>query len=275
MYYEIYIDSIFLINFVMNLCLFFLVSKTLDRTATRIRLVAGSAVGALLFCIILIIPGITYFWKVLIGLIPVNMMTIAFTFKIKKLKQLINLTLWLYAYAFFFGGLILFLQKRIPMLRENAGTVWGTMGCICAAAMLGDYLIKKMDQKKQNSYYQVHIPCQGTVITVRALADTGNSLQDPVTGKPVSILDQKIWEQLSGLKKEDKYKIIPFHSVGVDHGIMEGYELDHIIVEGMAGQTVCRDAIVAICSDRVSSDGEYQMILHPKLLRQNVKFRRI
>ena len=47
MHYELYVDSLFLLNFIMNLYLLILVDNSTLRTATAGRLAAGAAVGAL------------------------------------------------------------------------------------------------------------------------------------------------------------------------------------------------------------------------------------
>ena len=49
MYYELYVDSLFLVNFCMNLYLLLLVNERTHRTATRARLILGAAAGAILF----------------------------------------------------------------------------------------------------------------------------------------------------------------------------------------------------------------------------------
>ena len=45
MQYEIYIDSLFLLDFAMNLYLLLLVNRNLNHTATWKRLLAGAALG--------------------------------------------------------------------------------------------------------------------------------------------------------------------------------------------------------------------------------------
>lgn len=49
MRYELYVDSLFLINLCMNLYLLILVGRSLPGTATPWRLIAGAAAGAVCF----------------------------------------------------------------------------------------------------------------------------------------------------------------------------------------------------------------------------------
>ena len=46
MHYELYLDSLFLLNFGMNLLLLCLVDHSMGHTATWYRLLAGAGVGA-------------------------------------------------------------------------------------------------------------------------------------------------------------------------------------------------------------------------------------
>ena len=57
MHYELYVDSLFLVNFVMNLYLLLLVDRSTFRTATRRRLLLGAAAGGVLGIVPLLLPG--------------------------------------------------------------------------------------------------------------------------------------------------------------------------------------------------------------------------
>ena len=50
MHYELYLDSLFLLNFGMNLLLLCLVDHSMGHTATWYRLLAGAGVGAVWYC---------------------------------------------------------------------------------------------------------------------------------------------------------------------------------------------------------------------------------
>ena len=49
----VYIDSVFLLNLVMDLYLLMLTAKVLGKTATYFRIFAGSITGAAGYCIVL------------------------------------------------------------------------------------------------------------------------------------------------------------------------------------------------------------------------------
>lgn len=265
MLYEIYIDSIFLINFILNIFLLTLTAKTLNRTATRRRIIAISAVGALGYCIILCLP-LSYSGKILIGLIPVSVGMAKLTFNTKGVRGIIRETGYLFVYAFLLGGVMLFLLKRFSFLNRHSGKIWCVLGVAYIIYSTLDYVGKKHRSRKANPFCKVFIPCGDKEVVITALIDTGNGLKEPVTGKPVSILEEKIWEQLKPLMREEKLKVIPYHSVGNSHGMMEGYELPGLIVEQEAQKVCYEKVIVGVCQGQISSGKRYQMILHPELL---------
>ena len=92
----------------------------------------------------------------------------------------------------------------------------------------------------------------------------GNSLRDAVTGKPVSIIDKQVIEELYGGKDIAGIRYIPYHSIGKAEGVMPLITLD--------GMYVCRKEkewiekpLAAICEEDMTAD-RYEMILNPDVL---------
>lgn len=100
----------------------------------------------------------------------------------------------------------------------------------------------------------------------KALFDTGNLLTDPVSGKPVSVVEEtditKKWLE----KYPQKYKIIPYQSVGKAHGVLEGIVVDELIIQREKEQVVKKGAVIAFYKGKLSKDGAFQMILNHSLL---------
>ncbi len=264
-FYEIYIDSIFLINFILNLFLLTLTARTLNRTATRFRLIGGSAAGALGYCIILWLP-LPYSGKILIGLIPVSIGMCGITFRSRGYRNVLRETGYLFVYAFLLGGAMVFLLNRFTFLGRAGGKAAGIMGVGYVCFALTDFFLRKHRERKADPFCRVVIPCGEEEVCVNALIDTGNGLREPVTGKPVSILEEAVWERLGALMREEKLKLIPYHSVGNSHGLMKGYELASVIIVKEEQRICCEKVVVGICEGEISSGKQYQMILHPDLV---------
>ena len=87
MYYEIYIDSLLLVNFVMNLYCLELVNLICLRTATRRRILLGAVLGAVLYLIPFLLPGEG--WLKIVILFPAAAALMIFmTFRLKSLRLL-------------------------------------------------------------------------------------------------------------------------------------------------------------------------------------------
>ena len=113
--------------------------------------------------------------------------------------------------------------------------------------------------------YTVRIVEGGKELDVLALFDTGNVLTDPYTGKPVSIVEENDEVLCWMHEKPQKYRIIPFRSIGKEDGILEGTEVDALIICGKEGQKIEKDAVIALYKGRLSGDGSFQMILNQGL----------
>ena len=103
------------------------------------------------------------------------------------------------------------------------------------------------------------------MVEVMALIDTGNGLTEPISKKPVAILEENEWKKLKIWMKPEKYKIIPYHSIGKERGMLEGYEIDALEIKSDAGDKRFDKVIIAIFKGKISQKGSYQMILPPEL----------
>lgn len=263
--YEVYIDNLFLMNFVMNLYLYLLTARTLKRTATRLRITVGSLVQSLLFCILILMPGIPAGIKRFVGPMIVSIVSTAVIFRCKNAYELFRCTGYQFIYAFVLGGALKFLFTSVPVLRGRQENIWYVPGAGFFGYWMVSWWIAQVKRKKTVHLYTVHLCGYDGTITVKALADTGNSLVEPISGKPVSVVEDGVLDKLEGVKVPEKLKLIPYHSVGKENGMMEGYEIPEIVIEDDREKIRWQKVIVGISRNRISAGGQYQMILHPDL----------
>ncbi len=247
MFYEIYVDSLFLVNFVMNLYLLLLVNQSMFRTATRLRVILGAAVGAVLYLIPFLWSG--YVWlKLFLGL-GVGTVAMLFTaFHIRSIRAFWQILERLFLWSLLMGGTLLFLIKRIPYLRKSMTGIAGVLGMGTVIYLIFTYFLEH--RKDKECVCPVTLICGGTKIKVYALIDSGNSLIEPISGKPVSIIETQLFESLW---KEAPlyYRAIPFHSIGKKRGILQGYLLSEIRIEIDGVEKICKDVYVAVCDEQI------------------------
>lgn len=103
-------------------------------------------------------------------------------------------------------------------------------------------------------------------MTITALRDTGNGLQDPLTGKPVLILGADAAQSLTGLTAQQLRKpvetmgalpglrLIPYRSIGGE-GLLLALRLHEMRVGSRSGS-----GIVAFAPEILSKEGKFQAL---------------
>ena len=299
MYYEVYIDVIFLINTVMNFLLLLIVKKILKGSSSNLRLIAGSCVGSLGVCILVLLPAMHPLISFIIKYGAISFIMIRISFRLREIRELLKSMLILYLVTFIFGGVLEFLYNQTAVAwfyhtyiigNTKSGVGFRTFLII---VFLG-FIVMNLGIKAYEYYkvvlrhvYPVTIIYKGKPMKISGFLDTGNSLTDPITKKPVSIINiQNMGELLEDEMKEylmnfysgfrnnsnkdyeyaELIKLIPYHSIGKKHGILPAVTLDKICVVVDDRLIVVERPVLGICEDSIGVNGLYQMILNPELV---------
>lgn len=108
-----------------------------------------------------------------------------------------------------------------------------------------------------------------------AYTDTGNSLRDPVSGSPVSVISKsKAEEILAAMPEGDMAKrfcIIPFRAAGTERGTMSGFRADRLTLEteSGSGERCFAPAVIAVYEGEFSpgDEGErFDILLSKEIL---------
>ena len=259
MYYELYVDVLFLVNFMMDYLLLMLLKKMLKCTATHGRLLFGAMVGALLTCIILILPISYNILKFVLFHAVVNIVMIRAGLKIKGIRNLSKAYLLLYIGSFLLGGVLQAFHQYIRL-----GSVF------FAIAVFGYYIVSKLWDilaaiQKRNQYQcRVDLYLGEKICRVDGIIDTGNGLYDPITNCPVNILDKAVARELLGEQKLSGVRYIPYHSIGKKEGVLLAVKIDKMCIHGEQEIWV-KAPLIGVSEETIAAGGEYQMILNPNL----------
>lgn len=260
----VYIENVFLLNLVMNFYLFRLTGLILRKSTTLLRILPGSAAGALCYCVsVCFFKGSQRLLMVLV-MLPVSVLGSFLVFRGKRIYEVLRHTGYLYCTAFFLGGGLLFLQRRIPFLQEMKKSAILILACAGVMYEGGRVLVRFLHKKKENPFCTVILQGDSEELQVTALIDTGNGLREPVSGKSVSVLEEEVFEKLKDHLLPEKLKVIPYHSVGKTHGIMMGMEVSNIKIRTDDGERDLPEGILAMYQGKLSESGSYQMILSPE-----------
>jgi len=270
MHYELYVDSLFFLNFMMNLYLLILVDRSTLRTATVGRLTAGAAMGALCFLLTFLgtAPALL---KLAAGTLAgcVGMLCIAFP--VKGLRMFLQLLERLAVYSFGMGGAILFLIRNAGPAREAVTSVLGILGMGGLAFLL--FLRFRYGLKTKDSLCRATLFREEEQLTVLALIDSGNSLIEPISGKPVCVVEREVFERL-WKETSNGFRAIPYTSIGKKRGILPGYLLPQLCLEADGMLWSFTDVYIAVSDEAISNVGSadaesVKMIVNPGLFAQS------
>ncbi len=265
MYYEIYLDSIFVVSFVVHLYLLLFIRSSMQINGNWIRMLAGAVIGGIGALIPFLLGG-NIWVKTLLTLFISTLLMIWVAFPVKDLKMLLAVGERLLLCSFFMGGGFLFVLNTFPWLRAVATSVVGILG---VGGVL--YLLFHNGGKR---LWGRQVDCRVKLIrgedsmTVQAFIDTGNGLTEPISGKPVCVMEEAV---LKGLWREElpSGRVIPYRAIGTKRGYLMGYLVPEIRVELAGVERVFRDVYIAATPDKLQKEGRdsIKMLVNPRLLK--------
>jgi len=276
----IYLDVFFALNFLMDFFLLFLVRKICVVVKPIYRVTGAAAIGAIYACAV-VISEIKYnILEMLLTYLVISVLMIVTSFGFKSIKLLIKQVIMLYMITFMMCGIInaIYYRTEFGAIIDYATdiTVFGMMSLpiFIVALIISASLFKliicvvKRVVAREDDYYVVTLKNDNKSIQLRALVDTGNGLSDPISGTPVSVVNcDSILQLMKGDEKtNEKFRAIPFHSVGKRAGIMEAYRIDCMEFNKNGNTFTIRHPTIAVYRGKLSQDGEYEMLLNQKII---------
>ena len=259
MYYELYIDVLFLVNFMMDSLLLLSVNQVLKCPTTRGRIFLGGALGALLTCVVTVVPmpGVI---KLIIFHAVINTFMIKTGLKIKGKKQFWKAFGLLYIAAFLYGGI---LQAFHPYARAGSLFFAAAVGSYYLIRGIWKFLIRL--RTLQAKICEITLYTSAGEQKVKALIDTGNGLEDSVSREPVSVVDKALAKSiLTDDDMKNGFHYIPYRTVGKE-SIMPVFRIRKMCIHLEEERWIERP-VIGVCEEHVSEEEEYQMILNPDLL---------
>lgn len=251
MYYELYIDRLFFLNFMLDMTALLLIKKILKCTATHLSLISAAAFGAGIVCVIIIMPHMRLWMKLLFMYSVVPLLMLRTAFHLSGIRRMLRAAFLLYAFTFCIGGAVQWIGMHIPLLREKGMTMAETavIGCILYAICSAGY---QLWNQKNKEFADVSFSLEGEEVKLKALVDTGNGLIEPISGKPVSVIDRGLVKDMEKIKEEARYCLIPYHSVGREHGILEGVRIPYMHIQSEERSITVENAVLGISEGCVS-----------------------
>ena len=267
LFIELYLDVLFLMNLCMNYLLLKSVTVLTGKRILRIRSVLGSAIGAFGVCAFVCLPVRLN----VANLLPVHVVTstlmVKIGCKIKDAKNLVYGVVLLYITGFLWGGMFFALYQSQDGIDLLPALLFSVLFYEMTTVCIGIYRYKIKNQERS---CEVTLYVKEKSKKVKGLYDTGNLLQDPVCGLPVSVVDATVIRELTDdppeICEEMRPHYIPFRTVGSDQGVLLAVTID--AMEVVVGDKHCHidHPVLALAKETVSFTQHYQLILNPSLI---------
>lgn len=280
----VYIDALFLLNFVVNYLLLLASARLAGEVFHRLRMAAGAVLGAL-YAAAVFFPGMGFLLHPLCKLgTAVLMLLCAFGGS----RRLLRVTLVFFGVSAAFGGGIFAIELLGGKgLSLDNGIFYSAMDLrlilLSAAACYVAITLVFSRMARHAGPTRELIPAVLTLgtrkVALTALVDTGNTLTDPATNRPVMVAEgEKLFglfpegeapelqllrdpvfglERLSSGAMKGRYRLLPYQAVGVDCGMLLALRLDRVQV----GEEDYGGILVALSPNRLSDGGGYSALI--------------
>lgn len=261
---KIYLDIFFLINMGMNFVILLTESFFCQRTVRVRRLFASSVMGASIACVMLVLGVHRIMPLVILCYLAASILLIRTAFGKTTPGALVRNVVMFYVVAFVIAGMLVQLQQvfHVPL------TGIRMLAIMSLVLLVLRWFLPRLQRRQDqiSRYYRVKLHYDGGQIEGNALLDTGNCLYDPISHKPVMIGNAMFVKRLWKRETEPVMRVIPFHSVGKNSGLLQAFQAETLEVQTGETWTCIDKPWVAVCDKYVSVDGEYEVILHPDML---------
>lgn len=274
MQYTVYVDVLFLVNWVMDYVLLWAVCVVMGLPRKKPRLALAAALGAGWVCVIAIF-SLPPMLECILTWLGISSLMVRIACHPGKFSDLLNRLCVLYLVAFLAGGglnLLYFhtsagayLEQVILGTRKmDESGVMVIIGGIVAILAVTKILNTMENQKKRRkNRYTAELYFGEQRVIVDGFIDTGNRLKEPATGKVVHILQEDAAEPLtSGADKPMRF-LVPYRAVGTEAGLLTAIRIDRmeLVAEDESRMVIMRP-LFALYQGKLSSNDEYQLILH-------------
>lgn len=275
----IYIDVLFLLNFVVDYILLLASARITGDVFSRIRLAVGAAIGAA-YAAALFLPGFKWGANLLCKIaVSVLMVVVAFGAR----RRILRVLLVFYGVSAALGGLILALQLlEAGGLTIERGVLYTGFDvrlllvtailCYVGLRLAFERAARHGGKRGELCTAQIEFCRKNLKLTV--LLDTGNTLTDPADNRPVMVAEGRAlapllpaqvdpadpvgsMERLVSERERSRFRLLPYRAVGIEYGMLLAVRTDQVILN----QKIMKGLLVALSPTPVSDGGGYQALI--------------
>lgn len=257
---KVYVDLVFLLNLYLDFLLLVTTSLVLKRNAPLKKIIIAALLGSLSILFLFWNIGSFLLFLFKIG-IAILMMLVAFGYK--DLKFFLNNLGYFYMISVILGGFLYYLNLEFSY--THIGLVFINKGLNVNAIVLGLispiilYIYYRQAKKMKTTFnltYEVLVTLKnGEKYKLHGFLDTGNKLIDPITNKPIILLER-------GTIKEENVNIyyVPFQSLN-NNNLLKCFKPEYVEIN----KKKYKNYLLGISDKKFHMDG-VECILNNKLM---------
>ncbi len=297
--FEVYGEYLFIENLFMNWLILHLTNYFSKMRTARYKIWLGAAAGAI-YAFVVFFPNLRFLYSLVMKIL-VSALMIIIVFTPYKIKDFLKLMSIFYLISFMFGGAAFaifyfmessgFISNGIFYIGDFSIKILFYSGIIAYVLIhfCWDYIQTRVSREK--IYIPILIGVEKNKSEMNALVDTGNFLQDPLSKYPVIVVEYEAIKELFPQEIQDifrnqqnvnfhliskisevsgwmnRFRLIPFQSLGREHGMLIGFKPDYVRLKEDEGLRDIRDIIVGVYTKKISLTGDYHALLHPDILK--------
>ncbi len=271
----VYIDAVFLLNWLINTMLLHAAARIRGAPLRRGRFWAAGALGGL-YAVLCYLPGLAWFqgWGMKLLALALMLVT-AFGFR----RQTVGSGVIFLILAIGLSGLVYFVATVLMGVHIPLGGIYPvTFAELLLTAGLaytgGRLVLEKVAVRPSERLYPMQLTLGGARVQLTALHDTGNSLRDPISGQSVPVVAADALAQILGrdalraLRRQDlqlaieclapyRPRLIPYRTVGTSSGLLVAIRCGRLQI----GRSVRENALIALSPLPVSDRGDYAALI--------------
>lgn len=289
---KVYLDITFMINFIMDFVILFATARLSGSSTNYYRITLAAFLGAVYACAAL-------FWADTLAFgLPVKLgfscLMLAVAFYPPEWRSFKRQMVYFYSISLFTAGAVMALPN---LFRAMGNQVQPSLLWLAGAALLvvilgltgGKYLVAKIVPGILT--FDVEMRFESQKCSGCGFLDTGNSLRDPLTNRPVLVAEysllkeclpedfqramegnrneNEVVDHLAGSTWAHRLRLIPFQSIGQKNGILLGIRADEVLVNTGKKCIAHDNLVVALYRDRLSCDDSYRMLIPAAVLEKS------
>lgn len=299
---EVYVDVLLLVNFVMDFFIIWAAGKLAHVKTSLPRIILAAILGAA-YSLVVFFPDASYL-STLLAKVAFSLLMIIAAFAPFSVRAFLRSLVYFYLVSFAMGGAIIgitYLTDELPWSLQaingaaayfevfHPGMLLIGLG-VAIVSGLGGILYLRRSWLQDQLLNKLIINLNGNELEVPALLDTGNQLVDPLSQKPVIVVEYQILKNilppdicvcfsdkgefspagcLENLSPDwaGRIRLIPYNSVGRNDGMMLGIKPDMVEVINREGRTGTREVVIGVLNKTLNKDGRFHALLHPAVFQ--------